>query len=105
MGRLVERLLEQEDRHPPSLSDVPGRLRARKEEWRRRGVARLWEFGSVVRGDARPDSDIDVVVEFDPAARVTLTGFTRLRQDLEDALERPVDLAEWRTLNRNSVCC
>jgi predicted nucleotidyltransferase len=98
MGRLVGRFLDQEDRRSPSLSDVLRRLRDRKDEWRRRGVAKLWVFGSVVRGDARPDSDVDVVVEFDPAARVTLTGFARLRQDLEDTLGLPVDLAEWRTL-------
>lgn len=98
MGRLVGRFLDQEYRRPPSLSDVLRRLRDRKDEWRLRGVAKLWVFGSVVRGEARPDSDVDVVVEFDPAASVTLTGFARLRQDLEDALGLPVDLAEWRTL-------
>lgn len=98
MGRLVGRFLEQEDRRPPSLPDVLRRLRERKEEWRRRGVAKLWVFGSIVRGEAGPDSDVDVVVEFDPTAGVTLTGFARLRQDLQDALGLPVDLAEWRTL-------
>jgi len=98
MGRLVGRFLEQEDRRSPSLPDVLRRLRDRNDEWRDGGVAKLWVFGSVVRGEAGPDSDVDIVVEFDPAAAVTLTGFARLRQDLEDALGRPVDLAEWRTL-------
>ena len=98
MGRLVGGFLEREDRQPPSLTDVLKHLRDRKDEWRHRGVTKLWVFGSVVRGEAGPDSDVDVVVEFDPDAKVTLTGFARLRQDLEDALGLPVDLAEWRTL-------
>lgn len=98
MGRLVDGFLEGEDRQPPSLSEVLKCLRDSRDEWRRRGVAKLWVFGSVVRGDARPDSDVDIVVEFDPAAKVTLTGFSRLRLDLEDALGLPVDLAEWRSL-------
>src|SRR5579862_5817602 len=82
MGRLVEGLLEQEDISPPLLSDVLARLRQRKRELRERGVRRLWLFGSVVRGEARAESDVDLVAEFDPRAKVSLTAFARLRQDL-----------------------
>jgi len=49
-------------------------------------------FGSVVRGEAGPDSDIDILVEFDPLARVGLFRFIRLKQRLSDLLGRPVDL-------------
>ena len=98
MGRLVREFLEQEDRRPPSLANTLARLRKHKDDWRRRGVAKLWVFGSVVRGEALPDSDVDVVVDFDPAANVTLTAVAHLRQDIEDTLGAPVDLAEWRTL-------
>jgi predicted nucleotidyltransferase len=98
LGRLIEKLLEEEGRHPPLLSDILKRLRQHQRELQQRGVTRLWVFGSVVRGEARPDSDIDLVAEFDPHAKVSLTGFARLRQDLSELLEAPVDLAEWRIL-------
>jgi hypothetical protein len=96
MGHLIESFLEQEDRRPPLLSDK--RLRQRKRDLQQRGVTRLWVFGSVVRGEARTDSDVDLVVEFHPEAKVSLTAFARLRQDLSEMLGVPVDLAEWRTL-------
>ena len=98
LGRLVENLLRDEERRPPSLGDVLTRLHRQKDALRQRGVARLWLFGSIVRGAARADSDIDVIAEFDPQAKVSLTAVARLRQDLSDLLEAPVDLAEWRTL-------
>jgi predicted nucleotidyltransferase len=69
-----------------------------KPDLQHRGLAKLWVFGSVVRGEARPDSDIDLAAEFDPQAKVSLTGFARLRGDLSDMLGAPVDLAEWRNL-------
>jgi hypothetical protein len=50
------------------------------------------------RGDARLDSDIDLIADLDPAARVSLTGIASLRADLADLLGAPVDLAEWSTL-------
>ena len=50
----------------------------------------LFVFGSVARGEARPDSDIDFLVEF---ARPTgLLGFTRLRLMLERVFRCPIDL-------------
>ena len=44
-----------------------------------------------------PDTQY-VVAEFDPAARISLTGLASLRADLADLLGAPVDLAEWTVL-------
>ena len=49
-------------------------------------------FGSVVRDEARPDSDVDILVEFEPGARIGFFTFARLQRRLSDVLERPVDL-------------
>jgi uncharacterized protein len=49
-------------------------------------------FGSVARGEDRPDSDIDILVEFDPDARIGFFAFARLQRRLSDILGRPVDL-------------
>ena len=63
-----------------------------------RGVNHVWVFGSVARGDDREDSDIDLLVEIDPQSNISLSGFSRLRMDLEDMLGRKVDLGEWSTV-------
>ena len=65
-------------------------LRQNQAEIRLYGVKSLALFGSVVRGEARPDSDVDLLVEFDRP--VGLFGLIALQQRLEDLLGCPVDL-------------
>lgn len=55
------------------------------------GVSRLGVFGSVARGDAKLDSDVDVLVSFLPAAR-TFDNFMAVSEALESAFHRRVDL-------------
>ena len=70
--------------------EVLRRLTAQRSRLADFGVKRLAVFGSVARGDARPDSDIDVLVEFAGAA--TYDQYMRLKDFLEALLESPVDL-------------
>jgi predicted nucleotidyltransferase len=56
-------------------------------------VEALYLFGSVVRGEDKPGSDVDILVEFQPEARVGLFGLARLQRRLSEILGRPVDLA------------
>lgn len=67
------------------------RLRLAETEIRAFGVLRLALFGSVARGMAGPDSDVDLLVEFDPAKK-TFDNFMGLAIYLEDLLERRVDV-------------
>lgn len=62
------------------------------------GVERLALFGSVVRGDARPDSDADVLVRFAEGSK-TYGRFLDLAELLEDALGRPVELVTVESLS------
>jgi uncharacterized protein len=55
-------------------------------------------FGSILRDDFRPDSDIDILVIFDPDCKIDLMGFVGLEYDLEDWLDREVDLVEKETV-------
>jgi predicted nucleotidyltransferase len=65
---------------------------------RRYGVTELSLFGSAVSGQLRPDSDIDVLVEFDPAARIGIFKFESLVESLEALVGRKVDLVTKRGL-------
>lgn len=67
-------------------------LRAHADELRGRGVIRLALFGSCLRGDAREDSDIDLLVDLDPTHELSLIDFADLRLRLGDLLGRDVDL-------------
>lgn len=66
-------------------------LAAHREELAAFGLRRLALFGSVARDEAGPDSDIDVLVEFE--GRTTLDRYAGLCDRLGDLLGRPVDLA------------
>jgi len=58
---------------------------------RRNRIRRLSLFGSSLRDDFRPDSDVDVLVEFEPGARVGL-AFITMQDELSELLGRKVDL-------------
>ena len=55
-------------------------------------VVRAWVFGSFARGEANPDSDIDILVTIDKGAHIGLMGFAAMAVDLESMLNRPVDI-------------
>ena len=68
-------------------------LSEHRDELRERfGVKSLAIFGSVARGDAKPKSDVDIVVEFDPQAHVGLFKMVELKEFLEKVLGCPVDV-------------
>ena len=54
----------------------------------------MWLFGSVLRADFTPESDVDVMVEFDPAARWSLLDIVDMSDELSNALGRSVDVVE-----------
>jgi uncharacterized protein len=67
-------------------------LREHQAELRRAGIRHLSLFGSVARGDAEPGSDVDLVVELDPDARIGLFALGALERRLAEPIGRPVDL-------------
>ena len=94
VGTLVDRFLETGNVPPPSLASVVRVLREHRTLLAERDVAALWIFGSIVRGKAAPGSDIDLMAEFDPAARVSLVSIASLRANLSDLFGLTVDLVE-----------
>jgi predicted nucleotidyltransferase len=77
-----------------ALDTVLERLAATEPELRRRGIRHLAIFGSVARGDDRPDSDVDLAVEVEAGRSFSLIRLEDTRLLLEDALQRPVHLGE-----------
>ena len=73
--------------------DILKKLAASRPELDRFHVERLSVFGSVARNEASDDSDVDVLVEFDPDVPVGLFAFVGLLDFLEDVLGTRIDLA------------
>ncbi|MBI2425806.1 MAG: nucleotidyltransferase family protein [Candidatus Hydrogenedentes bacterium] len=63
-------------------------------------IAKLSLFGSVLRDDFTPLSDVDVLVEFAPGKRIGLSGFAEIEIELSDLLGRKVDLSTPSSLSR-----
>ena len=63
-------------------------------------IRRLAFFGSVLREDFGDESDVDVLVEFEPGARVSYFTLGGIQQDLSELFGRPVDVKTPTTLSR-----
>jgi hypothetical protein len=73
-----------------------------EELCRRRGVRRLAVFGSVLRADFRPESDVDFLVEFEAGAeKPWASHYSELREELERLLGRAVEVVDWVAVERS----
>jgi predicted nucleotidyltransferase len=77
---------------PPSVEGVTEVIGSMHHELRSVGIAGLSIFGSVARGDATPDSDVDILIEVDPQARFSLFDLAGLHDRLSRKLGRRVDV-------------
>ena len=69
-------------------------LREHEGELRRQGVTHAALFGSVARGDAGPDSDLDIMVQIDPAADVNLYDYVGITQFIGDLFAGRADVSD-----------
>ncbi|MCS3764203.1 nucleotidyltransferase family protein [Bradyrhizobium sp. 62B] len=67
-------------------------LRQSEHALRERGVLHAALFGSVARGDNHPGSDIDIMVEIDPDARITVFDYVELKEYISNLFDGPVDV-------------
>jgi uncharacterized protein len=72
--------------------EILAKLRENEAALRARGVSHAALFGSRARADARPDSDIDIMIEFDPAARVTVFNYAGLKEYIAGLFDGSVDV-------------
>jgi predicted nucleotidyltransferase len=72
--------------------EIIARLRENEEALRKRGVAHAALFGSRARGDQRPESDTDIMIEFDPTARITVFDYAGLKDYIGTLFDGRVDV-------------
>ena len=73
-------------------------LRQHADILRARGVRHAALFGSVARGDNRPDSDIDILVDIDPTAGVTIFDYVALKDYISGLFNGRVDVIDREAL-------
>jgi len=67
-------------------------LRRHESDLRARGVRRAALFGSVARGENRPDSDIDIMIEIEPEADIGVFEYAEIKEYIASLFDGPVDV-------------
>jgi predicted nucleotidyltransferase len=72
--------------------DIIARLKEAEPALRARGIRHVALFGSVARGEERPDSDIDILVDLDPQMHLTIYDYVGIKEYVSDLFGGPVDV-------------
>lgn len=109
-GRSMQSVLEDlcsraiaHDGETPTLAGAIQRLRRHADEFAQLGIAQLYVYGSVARGEARPWSDIDLFADLGDEQRWNIVRWGHALERLEEILGRRVDFAARRSLP-DDVC-
>lgn len=92
----LESVLSGRPQHRSRLADVLRILQKARPDLEKRGVVRLAIFGSVARMEDRPDSDLDIVVDIDPAHRIDILDLAGIGGLVESLTGMPVDIVRRR---------
>jgi predicted nucleotidyltransferase len=79
--------------------EIIARLRENEGPLRERGVRHAALFGSCARGQERPDSDVDIMIEIDPAARIGIYEYVAIKDYIAGLFDTRVDVVRRDRLN------
>jgi len=81
-----------------NTQDAIATLRRHEADLRARGICHAGVFGSVSRGENRPDSDLDIIIDIEPDIRVTVFDYVGLKEYIAGLFEAPVDVVSRESL-------
>ena len=79
-------------------TDALATLRRHERDLRARGVRHAAVFGSVARGENRPDSDLDIMIDTDPEAHITVFDYVGIKEYIAGLFDAPVDVVNLAAL-------
>jgi len=80
------------------LEQALSTLRRAEAALRVKGVRHAALFGSITRGENRPDSDVDILIDFDPDASITMFDYVAVSNDIASLFDGPVDVIDREAL-------
>ena len=83
---------------PVPIQTALAKLRENEAELQSKGVRHAAVFGSTARGEAHAHSDIDILIELDPARPIGLFEYSRLKLDIADLFDGRADIVNRETL-------
>jgi hypothetical protein len=81
-----------------NLNEALAILRHHESDLRARGIRHAAIFGSVARGENRRDSDLDILIEFEPEADASIYGYMRLKSYIGSLFNMPIDVIDREAL-------
>lgn len=82
--------------------DIKGRLRnAIEKSSEKKVIKKAYLFGSYARGTSRSDSDVDILIEFDPGETVGFFKFVQIQRAIGESIGKPVDMSTPESLSKH----
>jgi predicted nucleotidyltransferase len=81
-----------------NLNEALATLRRHESDLRARGIRHAAIFGSVARGENRQESDLDILIEFEPEAETSIYSYMRLKSYIGSLFNAPVDVIDREAL-------